>query len=58
MCPMTQQQAPNEKQPLNEQITDIVLKVIMTGGLASGGVGAFWSLFKDSDIPKAVVLEM
>jgi hypothetical protein len=39
---------------LNEQIADIALKVIMTGGVAGGGLGAFWSLFKDSDVPKAI----
>lgn len=43
-----------EKAPFNEQIADIMLKVLMTGGVASGGIGAFWSLFKDSDIPKAI----
>ena len=26
----------------------------MTGGIAGGGLGAFWSLFKNSDIPKAI----
>ena len=46
--------SPTTKTPLNEQIADIVLKVIMTGGLAGGGVGAFWQLFKDSDIPWAI----
>ncbi len=44
-----------EKSPLNEQIADIVLKVIMTGGVAGGGVSAFWSLLKDSDVPKAII---
>jgi hypothetical protein len=43
-----------EKAPLNDKIADIVLKVLMTGGLAGGGLGAFWSLFKDSDVPKAI----
>jgi hypothetical protein len=41
-----------EKAPLNEQIADITLKVLMTDGFAGGGFGAFWSLFKDSDIHK------
>ena len=45
---------PNPKPSLNEQIADIALKVIMTGGVAGGGLGAFWSLFKDSDVPKAI----
>jgi hypothetical protein len=35
-----------EKSPLNEQIADIVLKVIMTGGVAGGGVSAFLVAFK------------
>jgi hypothetical protein len=26
----------------------------MTGGVGVGGLGAFWSLFKESDIPKAI----
>jgi hypothetical protein len=39
---------------LNEKIADIALKVVMTGGVAGGGLGAFWSLFKESDVPKAI----
>ncbi|PSB04985.1 NTPase (NACHT family) [filamentous cyanobacterium CCP2] len=27
----------------------------MTGGVAGGGFGAFWSLFRESDVPKAIV---
>lgn len=46
--------SPDPKPPLNEQIADIALKVIMTGGVAGGGLGAFWSLFKNSDVPKAI----
>ncbi|MEO1623223.1 MAG: NACHT domain-containing protein, partial [Cyanobacteria bacterium J06632_3] len=51
---MTQPPEPNEKLPVNEQIAEILLKVITTGGLAGGGAGAFWSLFKESDVPKAI----
>jgi hypothetical protein len=51
---MAQPPEPKENLPLNDQIADVVLKVIMTGGVAGGGLGAFWSLFKDSDIPKAI----
>ncbi len=47
-------QPPNPKSPLNEQIADIALKVIMAGGVTGGGIGAFWSLFKESDVPKAI----
>jgi hypothetical protein len=39
-----------DKAPLNDKLADIFLKVLMTGGVAGGGFGAFWSLFKDSDI--------
>ncbi|MEO1210162.1 MAG: GUN4 domain-containing protein [Cyanobacteria bacterium J06638_20] len=51
---MSQPNSPNEKPSLNEQIADIVLKVIMAGGVTGGGIGAFWSLFRESDIPKAI----
>jgi predicted NACHT family NTPase len=43
-----------ENAPLNDKIADIVLKVLMTVGLAGGGISAFWSLFKESDVPKAI----
>jgi predicted NACHT family NTPase len=43
-----------EKAPLNEQFADIAVKVLMTGGIAGGGFGAFWSLFVKSDIPRAI----
>lgn len=46
---------PNSKPTLSEQIADIALKVIMTGGVAGGGLGAFWSLFRESNVPKAIV---
>ncbi len=38
----------------NDQLSEITVKVLMTGGISAGGVGAFWSLFKESDIPKAI----
>lgn len=37
----------------SDQIADFLIKLVMTGGVTAGGAGAFWSLFKDSDIPKA-----
>jgi hypothetical protein len=43
-----------EKSALQDKIADIAIKVVMTGGVAGGGVGAFWSLFKESDVPKAI----
>jgi hypothetical protein len=43
-----------EKPVLSDKIADILLKVVMTGGVAGGGLGAAWSLFKESDVPKAI----
>lgn len=37
-----------------DQLSEITVKVLMTGGISAGGFGAFWSLFKESDIPKAI----
>lgn len=55
---MTQEPDPNdksaEKSPLNEQIADLVVKVIRPGGVTAGGLGAFWFLFQESNIPKAI----
>jgi hypothetical protein len=51
---MTQNSESKSKPSLEEQITDIVLKTIKTGGIAGGGIGAFWQLFMASDIPKAI----
>jgi hypothetical protein len=51
---MTQEPESTPKPSLEEQITDIVLKTIKTGGIAGGGIGAFWQLFMASDIPKAI----
>lgn len=42
------------KVSLSDQIADVVVKAVRTGGVTVGGAGAFWSLFKDSDIPKAL----
>ncbi|WP_299412153.1 NACHT domain-containing protein [Acaryochloris sp. IP29b_bin.148] len=39
---------------LSDQIADLLIKLVMTGGVTAGGAGAFWSLFKESDIPKAI----
>jgi len=47
-------QPPDPKPSLNEQIANILLKGIMAGSITVGGFGAFWSLFKDSDVPKAI----
>ena len=51
---MTQEPEQKTKPSLEEQITDIVLKTIKTGGIAGGGIGAVWQLFIVSDIPKAI----
>lgn len=45
---------PKAKVSLSDQIADVVVKAVRTGGVMVGGAGAFWSLFKDSDIPKAI----
>lgn len=45
---------PEPKASLSDQIADVVVKALRTGGVTVGGAGAFWSLFKDSDIPKAL----
>ncbi|MGR3276835.1 GUN4 domain-containing protein [Acaryochloris marina NIES-2412] len=37
-----------------DQFVDFVVKALKPGGLTVGSVGAFWSLFVDSDIPKAL----
>jgi hypothetical protein len=39
------------KTPLNDRTADIALKVLMTVGVAGGGIGAFWSLFQDGNAP-------
>ncbi|MCG8368048.1 MAG: GUN4 domain-containing protein [Pseudanabaenales cyanobacterium] len=51
---MPQSPAPNEKQPISDQLADIALKVIQPGGLICGGSGAFWFLFNQSAVPKAI----
>jgi GUN4-like/NACHT domain len=55
---MAEKSDSSEKKPeqdsLNDKIADIAVKVFMAGGIAGGGLGAFWSLFKDSDVPKAI----
>jgi GUN4-like/NACHT domain len=55
---MVEKSDSSEKKPeqdsLNDKIADIAVKVFMAGGIAGGGLGAFWSLFKDSDVPKAI----
>jgi hypothetical protein len=48
------QKSPENTPDPKGQLADIVIKLIMGGGVGAGGLGAFWSLFKDSDIPKAI----
>ncbi|MEL6130426.1 MAG: NTPase (NACHT family), partial [Cyanobacteria bacterium J06628_4] len=52
---MTSSGNPQPKPPASEQLADMLLKAIRTGGIAGGGIGAFWQLFQNSDIPKAIV---
>jgi hypothetical protein len=47
-------QPPKGGESLQDKLGTIVIKALMTGGVTVGGAGAFWSLFKDSDIPKAI----
>jgi len=51
---MTQNPKDKPKLSLEEQITDFVLKVVKTGGIAGGGGHALWLLIKESDIPRAL----
>ncbi len=44
----------SEKPSFNEQFGELIVKFLMAGGVSAGGVGAFWSLFKESDVPKAI----
>lgn len=46
--------ASNPKPPVNEQIADLVLKLLKPGGITVGGIGALWLLFAQSDVPKAI----
>lgn len=43
-----------EKPSFSDKAADILLKVIMAGRAAGGTIGAGWSLFKESDVPKAI----
>ena len=47
-------QEPEPKLTLQEQIVDLLFKATRTGGVGLGGIHAFWILFKESDIPKAI----
>ncbi|MEM7062067.1 MAG: hypothetical protein AAF572_02755 [Cyanobacteria bacterium P01_B01_bin.77] len=49
---MTQSSGPQP--PLNERLADILLKAISAAGLTAGGAGAFWQLFNQDDLPKAI----
>ncbi len=47
-------QPANTNSKLQDKLAEMVVSVLMTGGLSAGSFGAFWSLFKESDIPKAI----
>ena len=48
------QEPEKSKLALQEQIVDLLFKATRTGGVGIGGIHAFWILFKESDIPKAI----
>ena len=56
-----EQEKSSEIQPANanpkiqDKLAEMIVPVLMAGGLSAGSLGAFWSLFKESDIPKAIV---
>lgn len=52
---MTQSPSPNNKPPLLDQAADIILKLIVVGGIPAGGIGAIWTYVEQSDLPKAAV---
>lgn len=58
-------QSPNPQQPTNpkesgeklsiaDQFAEIAIKALRPGGMTAGGIGAFWFLFQESDLPKAL----
>jgi len=51
---MTQEPKSKPKLTLEEQITNIILKTFMIGGVGAGGGGALWLLIKESDISRAI----
>ena len=52
---MTQSPSPNNKPPLLDQAADIILKLIVVGGIPAGGIGAIWTYVEKSDLPKAAM---
>ena len=44
-----------DRKPIGEQVADLILKAIKPGGVTVGGIGAFWCLLVQSDVPKAVM---
>lgn len=39
---------------MGDQVAELIRKALMPGGVTVGGIGAFWLLFMESDIPKAI----
>lgn len=49
---------PKQEPSFTEQMADLMLKMLTTGGITAGGIGAFWYLFQGGDIPKAIASAM
>lgn len=50
----TMTQAPGPQPPINERLAEIALKVISAGSITAVGAGAFWQLFQQENITKAI----
>ena len=44
----------NANPKLQDKLAEMIVPVLMAGGLSAGSLGAFWSLFRESDILKAI----
>jgi GUN4-like/NACHT domain len=41
--------------PIKDKLAELIVPVLMAGGISTGSFGAFWVLFKKSDIPIMIV---
>ncbi len=42
------------KPSVADQIAELAIKTLRPGGVTVGGIGAFWILFQESDLPKVL----